>query len=206
MGCGRWVSVGVAATVLAVSAAGWAVLLGGGTSARRDPGAVESRVARAFRDWAIPAEAREAHNPVPASAHVISLGLAHFADHCAGCHGNDGSGQTGLGRGLYPRAPDLRKPATQGLTDGQLFYLIENGVRFTGMPGWGGSLGSAEASWHLVRFIRHLPELTNEEKAQMEALNPKSPAEWRAQQEEDSFLRGETPAPDEAQHGGHEHH
>ena len=202
----RWVSVGVAATALAVFVVAWALLLRGGLSARRDPGAVESRIARAFRDWAIPAEARDARNPVPASAQVISLGLAHFADHCASCHGNDGGGKTDLGRGLYPRAPDLRKPATQELTDGELFYIIENGVRFSGMPAWGGSPGSAEASWHLVRFIRHLPMLTEEERTRMEALNPKSPDEWRAQQEENSFLRGETPPPDEARHDAHEHH
>jgi hypothetical protein len=98
----------------------------------------------------------------------------------------------------------MRGPGTQALTDGELFYIIENGVRFTGMPAWGGP-GSAEKSWHLVHFIRHLPKLADDEKAQMEAQNPKSPEEWRALQDEDSFLRGEEPIPGAAGHGGHAH-
>lgn len=198
------VAIAVGVTIGALGLGAWAVLLRGGISARAEPGALEARAARALRSWAIPAEAREARNPVPASPEVLAEGLAHFADHCAGCHANDGSGQTRLGRGLYPRAPDLRGEATQALTDGELFYIIENGVRMTGMPGWGGAPGSAEGSWHLVRFIRHLPQLTAAERVQMEALNPRSPAEWRALQEEDAFLRGEAPPPPAP--AGHAHH
>src|SRR5215204_5096493 len=84
--------------------------------------------------------------------------MAHFADHCAVCHGNDGRGDTEMGRGLYPKAPDMRLDATQQLSDGELFYIIEHGIRFTGMPGWRtGTTAGEESSWHLVRFIRHLP-------------------------------------------------
>jgi mono/diheme cytochrome c family protein len=191
--------------VLVVSAVGAALLTRGGISARPEPSALEARVARAVRHLAIPSSDRQARNPIGASPRVLAAGLAHFADHCAVCHANDGSGQTSIGRGLYPRAPDMRRPATQDLSDGELFYVIESGVRLTGMPGWGGP-GSAEGSWHLVHFIRHLPAITAEEKAEMERLNPKSPDEWRALQEEDEFLRGATPAPAPAsEHGSHLH-
>jgi hypothetical protein len=98
----------------------------------------------------------------------------------------------------------MRSPATQELTDGELFYIIENGVRLTGMPAWGGA-GTAEGSWHLVHFIRHLPKLTDEEKSRMEALNPRSPAEWRALEDEEAFLRGEAPRAREPGHGAHTH-
>lgn len=199
------VAVAVAITLAAVGLAAWAALLRGGLSARPEPGALEVRAARVLRSWALPAGVRGASNPIPAGPEVLAEGLAHFADHCASCHANDGSGQTALGRGLYPRAPDLREPATQELTDGELFHVIENGVRMTGMPAWGGVAGSAEASWHLVHFIRHLPRLTEAERARMEALNPRSPAEWRARQEEDAFLRGEPP-PSRPEPGGHGHH
>jgi mono/diheme cytochrome c family protein len=192
---GSWIAVGIVVALAAVGVGAWATLLRGGISARREPGAVEVRAARALRGWAIPAEARQARSPMTASPRTIALGLAHFADHCASCHGNDGSGRTELGLGMYPRPPDLRAAATQSLTDGELFYVIENGIRFTGMPGWGGGPGSADGSWQLVHFIRHLPRLTAEERAQMEALNPKSPAEVRAEQDEDAFLRdGTVPA------------
>lgn len=196
------VAVGLAIAGLAVT--GGALLLRGGISARKEPSGSEARIARTLRSWAIPSEAREATNPIPASPRVLAAGLAHFADHCASCHGNDGSGQTAIGRNLYPRAPDMRASATQGLSDGELFYIIENGVRLTGMPAWGGA-GSAEGSWHLVHFIRHLPRLTAEEKAQMESLNPKSPDEWRALEDEDAFLRGQEPAAREPGHGSHSH-
>jgi mono/diheme cytochrome c family protein len=181
-----------------------AVLLHGGISARAEPSATEARLARAVRGWAVPSDARDARNPIPASPSALAAGLAHFADHCATCHANDGSGQTAIGRHLYPRAPDMRKAATQDLTDGELFYIIENGVRLTGMPAWGGP-GTAEGSWHLVHFIRHLPNLTDEERARMEALNPRSPEEWRALEEEERFLRGEEPARREPGHGVHAH-
>ena len=180
--------------VLVVGLAGAAVFLRGGITATSEPSQLETVAARKLRSWLIPAEAREQGNPIPASRRVLASGRAHFADHCAGCHGNDGRGDTPLGRGLYPRAPDMRLPATQELTDGELFYIIENGVRLTGMPGWGGG-GNPEASWHLVHFIRHLPSLTRAEIGEMEALNPRSPDEWRAAEDDEKFLGGEDPPP-----------
>ena len=93
-----------------------------------------------------------------------------------------------MGRGLYPRAPDMRTAPTQSLTDGELFYIIENGVRLTGMPAWGtGSAESEQASWKLVHFIRHLPAITAGELSEMEHLNPKGPDE---QMDPDEFLKG----------------
>ena len=103
-----------------------------------------------------------------------------------------------MGQGLFPKAPDMRQPATQQLTDGELFYIIENGVRFTGMPAWStGAPDGEQASWHLVHFIRALPTLTPEQIAQMEGLNPKPPEEIRRQIEEERFLKsgGDTPPP-----------
>jgi mono/diheme cytochrome c family protein len=199
-----WAAALGALVAFAATAVAGALLLHGGISARVEPSALEARLARALRGWAIPLEARAAANPVPPGPPAIGAGLAHFADHCASCHGNDGSGRTPLGRNLYPRAPDMRRAPTQDLTDGELFYIIENGVRLTGMPGWGGA-DSYEGSWQLVHFIRHLPRLTEEEKARMEALNPRSPAEWRALEDEEAFLRGEDPAPREPGHGAHAH-
>jgi mono/diheme cytochrome c family protein len=196
-------ALGAVVTLAAIAVFG-VILLQGGISARVAPSATEARLARTLRSWAVPSDARDAANPIPPGPRAVAAGLAHFADHCASCHANDGSGQTALGRNLYPRAPDLRAPATQGLADGELFYIIENGVRLTGMPAWGGP-GTAEGSWHLVHFIRHLPKLTEREEAQMEALNPRSPEEWRAIEDEEAFLRGEEPRAREPGHGAHAH-
>lgn len=155
---------------------------------------------------AIPRESRALKNPISASANAIEDGLSHFADHCASCHANDGSGQTEMGRGLYPKPPDMRQAATQNLTDGELFYIIENGVKLTGMPAWGNRTPEgATASWHLVHFIRRLPKLTEADIERMQDLNPKGPDEWRQEEEERRFLEGKGEAPKPApshKHGG----
>jgi mono/diheme cytochrome c family protein len=185
----------VAALALSVLTAMYFVVAG--VSARPQPGAIETFVARMVRDLAVEWHADDEPNPVPNTEEAIAEGRAHFADHCASCHANDGSGDTEMGRGLYPRAPDMRLAATQNLPDQALFYIIENGIRLTGMPAWGtGTKAGEEDTWRLVRFIRHLPQITAEEREQMEGLNPKSPEEIRQQIEEERFLAGATEAPE----------
>lgn len=163
-----------------------------GLSAHEQPTAVEAFIARTMRHWAVPGELRDARNPLPLTPALLAEGRAHFADHCAVCHGNDGRGTSGMGMQMYPKTPDMTLAATQSLSDGELFAIIENGVRLTGMPGFGsGTAASAYGSWSLVHFIRHLPKLTPQELAEMEKLNPKSPDEWRQLQEEEAFLAGD---------------
>ena len=157
---------------------------GRGFSARAEPSRIEAALALRLRGLATPRGARERRNPTPASPDNIRAGLEHFADHCAVCHANDGSGDTTLGRGLYPKPPDLRDARTQELSDGELFYIIENGVRLTGMPAFGGGPdGDPNETWHLVTFIRHLPRITPGELARMQELNPKSPDDLKEEPE-----------------------
>lgn len=193
--------------VLVASLVVLAYFIGAGVSARPAPGRVETFVARTLRDMAIAWHTQNRQNPVPLSDEVLALGREHFADHCASCHGNDGSGDVELGRAFYPRAPDMRLPATQQLSDDALFYIIENGVRLTGMPAWGtGTLEGEQQSWHLVHVIRQLPQLTVAELEQMQERNPRSPAEIRQEIEAERFLRGEDPAPAAPSDGaGHGH-
>ena len=177
-----------------------------GIATRTPPTAIEATVARAARKAMIPASARTRQNPEIATETTLREGLEHWSDHCATCHGNDGSGLTEIGQGLYPRAPDMRQSATQTLTDGELFYIIENGVKLTGMPAWGNRTREGEAaSWHLVQFIRHLPKLSDAELVEMEDLNPRGVAEWRALEEERRFLSGQAPKPPAAPAAPHKH-
>ena len=85
----------------------------------------------------------------------------------------------------------MRKEATQGLSDGELYAVIKNGVRLTGMPARGEPGENDKESWALVRFIRHLPSLTPAELKEMEALNPRSSEERMEEHGEDEFLGGE---------------
>jgi mono/diheme cytochrome c family protein len=188
-------------TVAAVS------VISRGLSTRVPPTAAEAFVARSVRALATPRAVRAMPNPVALTPAVREEAFAHFADHCASCHGNDGSGDTPLGRSLYPPAPDMRRRDTQALTDGELFAIIENGIRLTGMPAWGtGTAAGERQSWALVHFIRQLDTLTPDELTRMAALNPRSPEEVRQEDEIRRFLSGEDePAPQRppADHAGH---
>jgi len=171
------------------AAFGW-VTIRRGFSARDNPSALEAYLAKTARNLSVPASERDTKNPFAPTAEVLSEARVHFADHCAICHGNDGTGKTQIGQNLYPKAPDMRLPQTQNLSDGELYYTIHNGIRLTGMPAWG-TVNKDDDSWKLVLFIRHLPQLTPNEAREMEALNPKGPAEKEEEQEEEQFLNGE---------------
>ena len=202
--------VGVVVALVLVSAIAVMSTLRYGFSAHDEPTRIEAVVARTVRHWAVPSDLRDRKNPIPLTPEVLAEARAHFADHCATCHGNDGKGQSGMGKEMYPKTPDLTLAATQQLSDGELFSIIENGVRLTGMPGFGnGTAESAAGSWTLVHFIRHLPKLTPEEIGEMEKLNPKSPEEWQQMQQEAAFLAGgdeaAAPAPTHETQPHHHH-
>jgi mono/diheme cytochrome c family protein len=134
----------IVAIVAAILVTRWYTQRRGGFSARAEPSAFETAIALRARRLMMPADARSRTSPIPPSPDAVRAGMEHFADHCAICHGNDGSGQSELGKGLYPKPPDMRQPRTQSLSDGEIFWIIQNGVRFTGMPAFGG--GDEDAS------------------------------------------------------------
>ena len=183
-----WASIGKLLTtvlflVIVAVAVIVAVLLRNGVSARSAPTATERWIARNIRHFAVPAAARRTRNPVPLTPASLADGRSHFADHCADCHGNDGSGKTEMGQNLYPKPPDMRRAVTQQLSDGEIFSIIRNGVRLTGMPAW---QHEDEDTWKLVHFIRHLPNLTPQELEEMKRSNRVSPHDL----EEKEFLEG----------------
>lgn len=189
----RTIKVIILTSILGLLSAGVGLMmfLRHGISAKDNPTLPEKIMARQMRHWAIPSKARDQKNPVENSAENLAMAREHFADHCASCHANDGSGQTQIGRNLYPKAPDIRLVDTQKLSDGELYYIIENGIRLTGMPAWGtGEKMGQHASWTLVHFIRHLPKITQEELEEMKAFNPKSRKEFEDEKETQKFLEG----------------
>jgi predicted CXXCH cytochrome family protein len=138
-----------------------------GFSTADEPSYLEEVVARAARNLAIPRDARLEKNPWNATPEVLNEARESFLARCATCHGPDGSGQTTVGRSLYPRVPDLRLPRTQELTDGEIRFIIRNGVRLTGMPGWAKPHDEpGDDSWKQVLFIRSLRQLTPAERGQ----------------------------------------
>src|SRR5688572_17278214 len=195
---------GVMVLLLVVIAALVLSMVRGGFSSIDEPSAMEVFMATTMRRMAVPADLKDAKNPLPLTAEVLAEGRAHFADHCAGCHGNDGKGQTSMGPKFYPKVPDMTRETTQSQSDGALFATIENGIRLTAMPAFGnGTAESAYGSWTLVHFIRHLPRITDDELEEMRGMNPKTRAEREAESREGRILDdgNETPAP-----AGHAHH
>jgi hypothetical protein len=84
----------------------------------------------------------------------------------------------------------MRLPATQTQSDGAIYFTVNNGVRFTGMPAFGQPGANDTDTWKLVCFVRRLPQLTPEEEQQLKKLNPKTPDEIEEERAEEEFLNG----------------
>ncbi len=126
-----------------------------GFRASTSPSAIEIRVARFLRNFAIPRKERDLTNPFVNDDVAAAQGREVFLARCATCHGVDGRGSTAIGANEYPRAPNLHSDLTQRMTDGEIHYIIQNGVQLTGMPAMPGAHSATEAeSWKLVSYIR----------------------------------------------------
>jgi predicted CXXCH cytochrome family protein len=154
----------VAMTILSVLAAiaalaalvGYRYITHGGMIARQAPPSVEAYLASSLLNLSIPAAAQHLASPLDASelGADLSAGRVLYQRSCEICHASDGRGRTAPGSGLYPKPSDLQGRESSRRSDGALFYLIRNGIRNTGMPGW--ELPDRE-TWQLVAYIRHLP-------------------------------------------------
>lgn len=149
--------------LLALGAVGVIVLKWRGFRASSRPSAFENAMARSLRNFAIPGAESRRLNPVVGDPIALGQGRNDFLARCASCHGIDGRGTTPIGANEYPRVPDLHSDKTQSLTDGQIHYIIENGVQLTGMPAMHAQ--SSSESWKLVSFIRGFRAPTPQEAA-----------------------------------------
>jgi mono/diheme cytochrome c family protein len=154
--------------VLALGAA-FAVARRGGLAADKEPGPVERTVAGRLLRFSIPSEADRQQNPFANDAGAWREAREHYADHCAVCHGRDGKADSEIGKNMYPKVPDLTGPEVQKRSDGALFYIIQNGIRWTGMPAWKNE-HSPDETWKLVAFIRKAPTLTEADLRTEEAV------------------------------------
>jgi mono/diheme cytochrome c family protein len=126
-----------------------------GCTAGKQPSQGETNLANAAKDVTIPLEAGKKQNPLPDTAEVVSQGEEVFLGSCAQCHGADGRGDTDVGRNMTPPAMDLSSSHVQHWSDAELFWIIQNGVRLTGMPAWHSSI-SDDDTWKLARFVHKL--------------------------------------------------
>ena len=127
-----------------------------GCAADKNPSKGETSLANAAKDVTIPLEAGKMKNPLPETDEVASQGQEVFLGSCAPCHGADARGSADLGRNMNPPAMDLTSSHVQHWSDAELFWIIQNGVRLTGMPSWKSSISDND-TWKLARFIHKLP-------------------------------------------------
>lgn len=113
---------------------------------------------RLYGDLAVGIASRSAtglQNPVASNNRALEAGRNAYTGSCAVCHGANGDGQGTFGLGLYPPASDLRAHDTQEKTDGQLFWIIKNGLSFAGMPAFGDKYDD-QTIWAMVAYTRAL--------------------------------------------------
>jgi predicted CXXCH cytochrome family protein len=157
--------VAVLVVIIVIVALG-ALMIKRGFRANAMPPSWEATLARKMRNLAIPRGQRWQKNPFSTPSDLAQA-RDFFLTRCANCHGVDGSGKTPLGLNLYPRVPDLRSDATQNLTDGELHFIIENGIQLTGMPAWGTPHEQPSGnSWKLVLYIRNLSSIQRNDRSQ----------------------------------------
>ena len=147
-------------------------------TAHEKPSTVETALANVAKDIVIPIETENLKNPLPSNQQVLSQGQQIYLQSCAICHGTDGHGASALGQGMYPPAMDLTSPHVQHWNDSQMFWIIQNGVRMTGMASWKATI-SAVDTWKLVIFVHDLPELDSTEAKNAKLREPpaKTPAQ-----------------------------
>jgi len=134
-------------------------------SAIAKPPAAEKLVANfVLRRW-VERNASAKNNPLAATAQSIKTGQREFGEHCAVCHGADGSARNALGAAFYPPIVRLERGAP-GWSDGELYFIISNGIRYTAMPGFG-PLHEPDDIWRIILWIRHLPHLSAQERAEL---------------------------------------
>jgi mono/diheme cytochrome c family protein len=154
----RWFLAGVAATILGGTLIAllvfFLILPHLDWGADQDPPTLEMAFVRpVIGDW-ISRNSTSEIDPVPATPENLKAAHNEYEEHCAPCHGSDGSGRNEFGAQFYPPVPRLTGD-TQKLSDGQLYFIVKNGFASTGMPAFGPH-HSQEDLWRMVLWVRHL--------------------------------------------------
>jgi mono/diheme cytochrome c family protein len=149
--------------IAALGAAGLIAAIGAGASrftlgALPDPGRTETLLATKAKHYLV---RRSSHSGIPVAPAdretAVQVGERLFGTECAACHGMTGRDPTDAGRWMYPRAADLTSPDTQSYSDQEIFWIVKNGIRLSGMPAFG-RVESDDHIWGLVFYLRALPK------------------------------------------------
>ena len=120
-----------------------------------------------IRKHSVRAQARNVSVPPPADAAALRRGIEHYARTCVACHGAPGVQRGAVGMGLMPAPPDLALAARRW-NDLELYWIVKNGIKSTGMPAFGATHPDAEL-WGIVAFVKRLPAMTPEQYRELAA-------------------------------------
>jgi mono/diheme cytochrome c family protein len=133
--------------------------------AAQQPGSIERALApRIIARW-IAHGAPAAANPIPPTPENLEFGRDEYNEHCAACHGLDGSGRNRFEGDFLAQIPRLTGDV-QELSDAELYFVIFNGIRNTAMPGFG-ARHNTEEIWRTILWVRHLAQLKPEERKEI---------------------------------------
>lgn len=148
-----WIAVVLAAVILLA----WFAASRASISALEEPGQFETWLTTKAKHELVGREAAQMHvSELASSSASANLGEMLFTVECSSCHGKNGRTPTHIGESMYPRVPDLGSAEIQKWSDPELFWIIQHGIRLSGMPGFE-RFDTDEQVWHLVHFIRTLP-------------------------------------------------
>jgi thiosulfate dehydrogenase len=126
-------------------------------NADQPPSQFEMHTAMAAVDRSTDRNAGDLKNPLSASEENIAAGAKLYINHCAGCHGVPSNPDSEFGRSFYPSVPAFFKDAPD-MSESQNFYIIQHGIRWSGMPSWKNTLNENE-TWQLVTFMSNIEKL-----------------------------------------------
>lgn len=146
--------------ILVLLVGGWFAFQRMSISALGKPSGIEVFLATQAKHRLV---ARAAQGPLPAQTpgnpDTIEDGHTNYGSMCAGCHGYDGRTPTKLGLSFYPQAPSLASADVQSYTDPEMYVIVHDGIRLSGMPAFGTG-ATSEQIWNLVHYVRTLPSAT----------------------------------------------
>jgi len=151
--------LGILFTLIALVAGSWWCLKRGYVDFAADqrPSAAEQKISMAAVDASTDRRAPEGKNPVEPTEQNIAAGAQLYLDHCAGCHGVPSNPDSAFARSFNPPVPEFFKD-TPDMSDSQNFYLIQHGIRWTGMPAWSNTFSDSQI-WQLVTFLANVEKL-----------------------------------------------
>lgn len=163
--------VGVAVSGIAGGLIGVSMV---GKKATVAPSDWEAFVVNKLKTLKIP-EAPSPATPIEMSEENVFEGGEHYNGHCAVCHDLDGGGDSKFAKAFNPPVADLTSEEVQRYSDGQLKWIVDNGIRFTGMPGWDDQIED-DTQWKIVYYMR---ALADPEKAEMYEAGLKARGSWK---------------------------